>query len=58
MRLLLTPNEAAVALGFGKTLLYELLMSREIMSIKLGRVRRVPVTALADYIAKRVSEAA
>jgi excisionase family DNA binding protein len=58
MKLLLTPDEAAAALGVGRTLLYELLMSKEIMSLKLGRVRRVPMTSLVEYIAKRVSEAA
>lgn len=53
-RLLLTVEEAAQALSVGRSLLYELLMRREIFSVKVGRVRRVPVDALRAYIARQM----
>ncbi len=53
-KLLLTVDEAARALGVGRTLLYELLMRREIDSVKVGRVRRVPIDALRAYITRQL----
>lgn len=49
-RLLLTPNEAATALGISRATLYPLLMRKEIPSIRVGGLRRVPVAALQRYI--------
>jgi len=57
VKLLLTVEEAAQALSIGRTLLYELLMRREIFSVKVGRVRRVPVDALRSYVARRLADA-
>lgn len=49
--MLLTVNEAALRLGIGRSLAYRLVMSGDIASIKVGpRLRRVPATALDDYI--------
>jgi excisionase family DNA binding protein len=56
IRVLLTVDEAAAALSLGRTYLYRLLMSKEITSVKVGRVRRVPVSALTDYVARRLAE--
>ena len=56
IRVLLTVGEAATALSLGRTYLYRLLMSKEITSVKVGRVRRVPVSALTDYVARRLAE--
>jgi excisionase family DNA binding protein len=50
LRLLLTPEEAATALGIKRTLLYQLIMTRQIFSVKVGSARRVPVKALHDYV--------
>jgi excisionase family DNA binding protein len=50
LRLLLTPDEAATALGIKRTLLYQLIMSRQIFSVKVGSARRVPVKALHDFV--------
>jgi excisionase family DNA binding protein len=55
-RILLTVDEAAAALSLGRTYLYRLLMSQEIASVKVGRVRRVPISALTDYVARRLAE--
>jgi excisionase family DNA binding protein len=56
VKLLLTISEAAAAMSVGKTLLYELLLRKEIVSIKIGRSRRVLVASLRDYVAKQVQD--
>jgi len=56
-RLLLTVEEAAEQLGIGRTLAYKLISSGEIESIRIGRLRRVPTTAIQDY-ARRLSRIA
>jgi excisionase family DNA binding protein len=55
-RILLTVDEAATSLSLGRTYLYRLLMSKEIASVKVGRVRRVPLSALTEYVARRLAE--
>jgi excisionase family DNA binding protein len=49
--LLLTPVEAARALGISRSSLYELLRTRALRSVLIGRSRRIPGTALTDFIA-------
>jgi excisionase family DNA binding protein len=49
-RLLLTVSEAARQLGIGRSLFYELLADGQVESIHVGRLRRIPIDALADYI--------
>jgi excisionase family DNA binding protein len=55
IKVLLTVEEVAQAMGLGRTFVYELVMRREILSIKLGRKRRIPVTALNDFVARQLS---
>ena len=55
-RLLLSVDEAARRLSIGRSLLYELLAAGEIRSIHVGRLRRVPIAALTDYINRQASE--
>lgn len=50
--LILTVEQAARRLGIGRTLMYSLVMSGEVESVTIGRLRRVPVESLVDYIAK------
>lgn len=50
-RLLLTVEEAADRLGIGRSLMYELIGRAEIASIRVGRLRRVPLESLAEYVA-------
>ena len=50
--LLLTPAEAAKRLSLARSTLYELVLTGEIVSIKIGRSRRIPIEALTDYIAR------
>jgi excisionase family DNA binding protein len=53
-RVLLTVEEAAEQLAIGRTLTYKLIANGEIESIRIGRLRRVPTTAIQDY-ARRLS---
>lgn len=49
-KLLLTPEEAARAVGLGRTKLYELLRCGALESVQIGAARRVPVDALHAYV--------
>ena len=51
-RLLLTIDEAADRLGIGRTLMYALVTGGEVESVQIGRLRRVPVEALSDFVAR------
>jgi excisionase family DNA binding protein len=55
-RLLLTVPEAAEALAISRSKLYELLASGNLASIRIGGSRRIPLTALEDYIARLIAE--
>ena len=48
----LTPEQAAQALGVGRTFMYSLLASGRIESIKLGRRRLIPTDALERLVAE------
>ena len=50
-RLLLTVEEAADRLGIGRSMMYELISGGHIASIRVGRLRRVPLESLTDYVA-------
>ena len=54
-RLLLTVCEAAEQLGIGRSLLYELLAEGQVESIHVGRLRRIPIDALDDFINRQRS---
>ena len=43
-------EEACQALGIGRALAYELIMSGRIHSIKAGARRFIPASALADFL--------
>jgi excisionase family DNA binding protein len=49
-RIVVTVEEAAEALAVGRTLMYELIASGQVESVLIGRLRRVPADALADYV--------
>jgi len=51
--LLLTVREVAERLGCGRTFVYELISTGELETVKLGRLRRVPVAAL-DALVERL----
>jgi excisionase family DNA binding protein len=53
--LLLTVEEASVRMNIGWTLMYSLVRSGAVRSVKVGnRLRRVPTEALTEYIASQV----
>lgn len=43
-------DEAADALRLSRSLLYELIRSGQLRTVKAGRRRLVPVSALAEYV--------
>lgn len=51
-KLLLTPEEAAAALGISRTRLYAFMAGGVIESVQIGHSRRVPIGALEDYVAR------
>ena len=55
-KLLLTPDEAARAIGLGRSKLYELLRAGAIESVRIGGSRRVPVAAMHEYVAQLRAE--
>ena len=48
-KVLLTPIEAAIALGIGRSKVYELLQSGQLQSVHIGRCRRVPADAIHRF---------
>ena len=55
-RNLLTVEEAAQRLALGRTTVYALLKDGQISSVRIGRLRRIPVEALAAYTARLLVE--
>lgn len=48
-KVLLTPLEAAAALGVGRSKVYELLQSGQLQSVHIGRCRRLPAEAVHSF---------
>ena len=55
-RLLMTVPEAAEALAISRSKLYELLASGAIASIRIDGSRRIPLTALEEYVSRLLAE--
>jgi len=51
-RMVLTVEEAAERLSVGRTLMYALVTSGEVESICIGRLRRIPTSALDDFVGR------
>jgi excisionase family DNA binding protein len=47
---LLSVDEAAAALGVGRSRLYDEIAAARVRSVKVGRRRLIPASAIADYI--------
>jgi excisionase family DNA binding protein len=56
--LMLTPEEAALALRVGRSKIYDLIRSGALSSVKIGGSRRISVNALAEYVAALERDAA
>ena len=50
--LVLTIEQAAERLGVGRTIMYALVSSGAVESVKIGRLRRVPADALVTFLAE------
>jgi excisionase family DNA binding protein len=57
-RLLMTVPEAAEALAISRSKLYELLASGAIASVRIDGSRRIPLTALEEYVSRLLTERA
>ena len=55
-RLMLTVEQAAEALGIGRTTMFALVKSGQIQSIRIGRLRRVPADAIDTYAQRLATE--
>lgn len=55
-RVMLTPEQAADALGIGRTTMYALIKTGDVESVKIGRLRRVPQDALETYTHRLLTE--
>lgn len=51
VRLVLTIEECADRMGIGKSLMYALVSSGAVESVRIGRLRRVPTEALSEFVA-------
>jgi len=49
-QLLFTAEAGAERLSIGRSQMYELLKTGAVRSVKIGRLRRIPPSALVDYI--------
>jgi excisionase family DNA binding protein len=54
---LLRVNEVQERLKIGRTRTYELIQNGELQSLKVGSLRRVPESALQQFIEERMSSA-
>jgi excisionase family DNA binding protein len=43
-------------MGIGRSLLYEMIMGGQIRSVSIGRARRVPVTAIQEFVERLEAE--
>ena len=56
--LLVRPEDAAQVLGIGRTKVYELIRSGALRSVRVGGLRRIPVSALDEFVARLERDAA
>ncbi|MFE5713266.1 helix-turn-helix domain-containing protein [Streptomyces sp. NPDC056501] len=55
---LLTVPEVMARLKLGRSTVYDLIRSRRLTSITVGRARRIPVDSVRDFISYEIGEAA
>ncbi|MEU3720908.1 MULTISPECIES: helix-turn-helix domain-containing protein [Streptomyces] len=55
---LLTVPEVMARLKLGRSTVYGLIRSRRLVSITIGRSRRIPADAVRDFIVNEIEEAA
>lgn len=55
---LLTVPQVMARLNVGRSTVYDLIRSRRLPSLTIGRARRVPSSAIRDFIRHQLTEAA
>jgi len=55
---LLTVADVCRTLQCGKSFVYALLQTQQLKAVKLGRLRRIPASALDEFIAQTCGESA
>ncbi|WP_432105704.1 helix-turn-helix domain-containing protein [Streptomyces sp. bgisy091] len=55
---LLTVPEVMARLKLGRSTVYDLIRSRRLTSVTIGRSRRIPADAVRDFIVNEIEEAA
>ncbi len=53
---LLDVREVASLLGCGRTYVYELIGSHDLPAIKLGRLTRIPLGAVDEFVQRKLGE--
>ena len=56
-RLLLRIDEAGRQLNLGRTVMYELIRSGRLRSVKIGKLRLIPTSALVEFVDRLVGAA-
>ncbi len=49
-KLLVSPEEAAEMLGVGRSMVYDLMRTLALPSVKIGRAQRIPTAALRAFV--------
>ena len=52
--LLLREDEALAALGIGRTTLWRLISTGELVSVRIGRARRYPASVVREWVEKQI----
>jgi excisionase family DNA binding protein len=55
-RVMLTPEQAAEALGIGRTTVFALIKTGELRSLLIGRLRRIPADEIDAYITRLATQ--
>jgi excisionase family DNA binding protein len=55
-RVLLTVEQAAAALAIGRTNVFKLIKTKEIASVRVGQLRRIPASEIDAYVARLIAE--
>ncbi|MCX4449327.1 helix-turn-helix domain-containing protein [Streptomyces sp. NBC_01789] len=55
---LLTVPQVMARLKLGRSTVYDLIRSRRLVSITIGRSRRIPADAVRDFIVNEIKESA
>lgn len=55
-KLLYTVSQAAQALSLSRSVCYRLVLTGELLSVKIGGLRRIPLTGLHQYVGRLIAQ--